>query len=139
MTFVKQVRAAIEMAKTSGISPTMERMLNFAHARIHDRRRRIQFRRLRLQEPLVRDILGCQMKLDPSHRGLDRDLLLDGIREPIATGYIMRMLNSNDVVLEVGANLGYYALIEARMCQKVYAVEPHPGNYQRLEEKRCIK
>jgi FkbM family methyltransferase len=52
----------------------------------------------------------------------------------VATGTIMRMLRPDDVVLEVGANIGYYALLEARLCRRIYAVEPHPDNFRRLNE-----
>lgn len=127
-----QVTAAVEMARTVGLGPTRERLTNFARARLLGRARAAQFRRLRLEGPVIRDILGSRMTLDPAVAGLDRDLLLDGIREPIATGHLMRLLRPEDVVLEVGANIGYYALIEARLCRQVYAVEPHPENFQRL-------
>jgi len=128
-----RVSAAVEMARAVGVGPTCERLSNFARARLLDRRRAAQFRRLRLDGPVVRDILGSRMLLDPGVGGLDRDLLLDGIREPIATGHLMRLLRPEDVVLEVGANIGYYALLEARLCRRVYAVEPHPDNFRRLE------
>lgn len=131
---VSQVSAAIDMARTVGPGPTGERIRNFARARALDRARAAQFRRLGLSEPVVRDVLGSRMRLDPAREGLDRDLLLDGIREPVATGHIMRMLRADDVVLEVGANIGYYALLEARLCARIYAVEPHPENFRRLNE-----
>lgn len=134
MRLATQTMAAFEMAREVGLRPTAERIRNFMFARLLERRRAAQFRRLNLLEPVVVDILGQRMRLDPSMPGLDRDLLLDGIREPIATGHIMRILRPDDVVLEVGANVGYYALIEARLCRKVYAAEPHPGNFQRLNE-----
>lgn len=132
MNFGRQVKATVEMARTVGFPTAVERVGNFARARLLNRYRDAQFRRLKISEPVIRDVLGSKMKLDPRQHGLDRDLLLDGIREPIATGHIMRLLRSDDVVLEVGANLGYYALLESRMCKTVYAVEPHPENFMRL-------
>lgn len=134
MKLAAQTMAAFEMAREVGIRPTAERIRNFAYARLVERRRAAQFRRMNLSEPVVSDILGQRMLLDPNSPGLDRDLLLDGIREPIATGHIMRILRPDDVVLEVGANVGYYALIEARLCRKIYAAEPHPENFRRLNE-----
>jgi FkbM family methyltransferase len=88
---------------------------------------------LGLDGPVERDILGNRMRLDPGRPGLDQDLLLHGIREPVATGHLMRLLGPQDVVLEAGANIGYYALLEARLCRRVYAVEPHPENLHRLK------
>ncbi len=86
-----------------------------------------------LSGPQVRTILGSKMELMPEKEGLDRDLLLDGIREPVATGHILSILQDDDVVLEVGANIGYYALMEASRCRKIYAFEPHPENVTRLK------
>ena len=134
MTLSRQIRAAIGMARTSGVAATFERVRNFAHAKIAARRREAQFNRMQLTQPQIREILGSRMRLDPGRRGLDRDLLLDGIREPIATGHIMATLGADDIALEIGANIGYYALIEARICRRVLAVEPHPDNYKRLIE-----
>lgn len=133
-TFFHRVSLGLEMARTVGLGPTATRIRLFARSRLAAHQRKRQFRRLNLQSPVVRDILGNQMLLDPSLPGLDRDLLLNGIREPIATGRIMRILQPDDIVLEIGANIGYYALIEARICRKVYAAEPHPKNFERLRK-----
>jgi len=38
------------------------------------------------------------------------------------------------VVLDIGANIGYYVLMEAQRCRKVYAVEPVPRNVAVLTE-----
>jgi FkbM family methyltransferase len=134
MNITGHAKAAFEMARCVGIRPTTERINNYFYARLAENRRANQFRRMNLSKPVVRDILGQRMRLDPNTPGLDRDLLLDGIREPVATGYIMRSLRPDDVVLEVGANIGYYALMEARLCRRVYAAEPHPENFRRLNE-----
>jgi FkbM family methyltransferase len=124
--------AAFDMARTVGLGPTAVRVRNYVHAKLADRQRARQFRRMDLDGKVVRSILGSKMQLDANAPGIDRDLLLDGIREPIATGHLLGILRPDDVVLEVGANIGYYALIEARICKKIYAAEPHPGNFERL-------
>jgi FkbM family methyltransferase len=129
-----EIGAAFSMAREVGVRPTLGRLHNFARARRYERDRARRFSSLGLQGKVVRSILGSKMELDADKRGLDRDLLLDGIREPIATGHILNVLRPDDVVLEVGANIGYYALIEARICKKVYAVEPHPDNLSRLRK-----
>ena len=131
---ITQVSAAFDMARTVGFGPTAERVRNYVYARMADRRRAKQFGRMDLNGKVIRSILGSKMLLDADAPGIDRDLLLDGIREPIATGHLLGILRSDDVVLEVGANIGYYALIEARICRKIYAAEPHPSNFARLNE-----
>lgn len=37
---------------------------------------------------------------------------------------ILRNVNKNSVVADVGANIGYYTLLLAKICKKVYALEP---------------
>jgi len=133
MKYANEIRAAIEMVQSRGIQPTLERTVNFTRARWEDRSRRKDFARMGLSGPQVRTILGSKMELMPEKEGLDRDLLLDSIREPVATGHIMSILREDDVVLEVGANIGYYALMEASRCRKIYAIEPHPENVERLK------
>ncbi len=133
MKYANEVKAAIEMVQSRGIQPTLERTINFTRARWEDRSRRKDFDRMALKGPQVRTVLGSKMELMPEKEGLDRDLLLDGIREPVATGHILSILREDDVVLEVGANIGYYALMEASRCRKIYAIEPHPENVDRLK------
>ncbi|WP_108812348.1 FkbM family methyltransferase [Sphingorhabdus sp. Alg231-15] len=131
--FTSEMSAAVDMARSVGFKKTMTRLRNYAGARSYERERSKRFERLALDGKVVRSVLGSKMELDSNKSGLDRDILLDGIREPIATGHILSILQEDDIVLEVGANIGYYALIEARICDKIYAVEPHPENFERLK------
>ncbi len=121
------------MQQSVGTGPAAERIINYARARLLNLQRDGQFKRMRVKGKQLRSILGSKMELDADQSGLDRDLLLDSIREPVATGHILNILGPEDVVLEVGANIGYYALIEARICKKIYAAEPHPKNFERLQ------
>lgn len=126
--------ATISMVRKVGLGSTVDRIQMFLHARFAQRQRERQFRRLKLTSPVIREILGQRMLLDPAQQGLDRDLLLNGIREPVATGHLMRLLENDDVFLDIGANIGYYTLMASRLSRKVYAVEPHPENFRRLKE-----
>jgi len=82
----------------------------------------------KVQKRLVR---GSHMLLNPLDPGISTDLLLDGIREPLITEAFQRLLRPGDVVMDCGANIGYYALQEAvavGSIGKVYAIEPVPAN-----------
>lgn len=81
----------------------------------------------------VRSIQGSLMILDLSDKGIHKDLYLNGIREPQATRYLQSILESEWVVVDIGANIGYYALQEARVVQKVIALEPTPASFKVLE------
>jgi FkbM family methyltransferase len=68
--------------------------------------------------------------------GLPYDLLVDGCREPCHTEAICRELKTGDIVVDIGANIGYFALMEARIVGdigRVYAVEPVSENVQMLK------
>jgi len=103
-----ELMATMDMARSVGMRQTSKRVRNYFAARSYERARQRRFNRLGLQGRLVRSVLGSKMELDAGKPGLDRDILLDGIREPIATGHILSILKKDDVVLEVGANIGYY-------------------------------
>jgi FkbM family methyltransferase len=48
--------------------------------------------------------------------------------EPGQLREALRLVRSDTVVFDVGANVGLYSLLFARACRKVYAFEPVPGN-----------
>jgi FkbM family methyltransferase len=72
----------------------------------------------------VKDVVYSKMNLKAEDKGVSRDLMVNGIREPYATLIMQQILMPNDVALDIGANIGYYALQEARICDTVYAIEP---------------
>jgi FkbM family methyltransferase len=101
-----------------------------------------RFRFVRAAERLVRsalrtevtDVLGHRMRLDAKDRG---ELAIHGIYEPLATNLVRAELRPGDVVLDIGANIGYYTLIFAKgvgPAGRVFAFEPEPGNFALLEE-----
>jgi FkbM family methyltransferase len=57
--------------------------------------------------------------------------------EPHLTEYIKREIKESDIVLDIGANIGYYTLIFAGLVGKngkVFSFEPDPKNYFLLEK-----
>ena len=79
-----------------------------------------------------KEILGNVMFLDIiNDKGISSDLAVDGIREPQSTKYIKGITTKNDIVIDIGANIGYYTLI-MRKALKIYAIEPSLENIERL-------
>jgi len=93
---------------------------------------------------VLREILGSNMYLDLDDKGISRDLLVDGIRERENVEVVKRQLHEGDIVIDVGANIGYYVLLEAKLVGekgRVFAIEPVPHNYdlltRNMQANRC--
>lgn len=90
---------------------------------------------------IIKEILGSRMELDlKEDTGISYELFKTGIREPYITKALQEEIKPGDVILDIGANIGYYALLEARLVGekgKVYAIEPVPNNMELL--RRNIK
>lgn len=68
---------------------------------------------------------------------VSQELILSGVWEEYETELIKENLREGDVILDVGAHIGYYSLIAASIVGekgKVYAFEPEPRNYKLLEK-----
>ena len=77
------------------------------------------------------------MYLDFSEMGIDRELLLTGVHEKKQTEIFKRTLDKGMTVVDVGANIGYYVLLEATAVGaggRIYAIEPIPRSYKLLEK-----
>jgi FkbM family methyltransferase len=80
-------------------------------------------------------VMGHRMNLLRSDPGISKELALYGVHEPLETQVIKRLLEPGMTVLDIGSNLGYYALLEARgvgATGTVIAIEPVPNNARLL-------
>jgi FkbM family methyltransferase len=84
----------------------------------------------------LKAIWGNIMCLDTNDAGIGTDLILCDKREPLICQKFRKILKDGMVVYDIGANIGYYALQEARLVGEkgfVYAIEPVPHNKHLLE------
>ena len=92
-----------------------------------------------IPEKSIVQVNDSKMLLYPIKGAIYEDLFLYKKREPLCTDYLMHsgVIKEGDVVLDIGANIGYYVLIESQLVGekgKVYAVEPVRSNFELLEK-----
>lgn len=62
------------------------------------------------------------------------NLIKTGVEEKHVTDLFCSLINKDDIVMDVGASIGYYTILAAKRAKKVYAFEPLPFAYKRLVE-----
>lgn len=84
---------------------------------------------------LINNVQGNKMYVDTEDRSMVPYLLLDNVWEKYKTELFKKIITKGMVVLDVGAGIGYYTLIAAKLLGEagiVYAFEPEPSNYELL-------
>lgn len=79
------------------------------------------------------EIQGHGMFVDPED---SLGLSIYRVWEPLETRLVSEAIEKDDVVLDIGANIGYYTLIFARLVGnggRVFAFEPDPDNFALLQ------
>lgn len=79
-------------------------------------------------------VLGHKMFLDSKD---SLQLSINGIYEEFETSLVNKEIKRGDIVLDLGANIGYYTLIFAKLVGengKVYAFEPDSTNFALLKK-----
>ena len=88
----------------------------------------------------VIEIQGSKMYInvrekDPEMRKTFQSYALNRIHEESTTNLFQKTIKKGDIVVDLGANIGYFTLLAARLVGKggrVYAFEPEPRNYSYL-------
>lgn len=64
---------------------------------------------------------------------VSRRIASEGVWEPFETTLVRRLIRPGDLVVDAGANLGWFSLVLARCGARVVACEPMPANADLLE------
>jgi FkbM family methyltransferase len=86
---------------------------------------------------ILKKIHGSKMYLDLSRPGIFETLAIYGTREKLEAEILKKELKEGMSVLDIGANIGYYTLMEALVVKdkgKVYAFEPESKNFELLNK-----
>jgi len=91
---------------------------------------------LDLSERII-NVNGSKLHLVPNDEGISTELALFNIHEPLTTKILSNLLLEGMVCLDIGSNIGYYALLESKKIGssgKVIAIEPSPINFKYLQK-----
>lgn len=86
---------------------------------------------------VLKEIQGNKMYLNLNDKIISTKLFINGIWEETETNLIKNILQRDMIVVDIGAHIGYYTLIAARLVGKngkVYAFEPNPDNFTLLKK-----
>jgi FkbM family methyltransferase len=96
------------------------------------------YRVSRPTSPMVVEVGGFKLWVDPSTAGgVVPWLLLDNVHEPSETRCVRENLPPGGTFIDIGANIGYYTVLAARLVGpggRVYGFEPEPVNFDTLQK-----
>jgi FkbM family methyltransferase len=79
---------------------------------------------------LILPLGDCRFVVPATDRSLVPYLLKDKAWEPAIVQYLMKQLTRSDLLLDVGANLGYYTTLLSPLVKQVVAFEPVTTSYR---------
>lgn len=116
-----QTAITLILLLNTGIKKCKYTLLTFSH-RKHGR------------EIIVKINNRYSMYLNFDDKGICPDLMVNKTREVFSTAHFQKIITEDMTIIDIGANIGYYALLESQLAPKghVYAIEPVPKNYTLL-------
>jgi FkbM family methyltransferase len=132
---IRLVRALYKEGKTESFSPDRhKKMIKLSRYsfKVFEGIASIVGKRNRENYTMAVGYEGCRLLIRPFSHILDI-LMVSGLWEPYVKAVIEREVKKTDVIVDVGANIGVYAVPLAKRASKIIAFEPHPKTSEMLE------
>lgn len=104
---------AVRMLGQHGSAFVLRRAIWRLHYERFQRIRSSRTAQTRRASKVIR-FLDQEFELHPSGKGLNEELALFGTHEPLSTEIFLRHLFPGDHIIDIGSNIGYFLLLEAR-------------------------
>lgn len=131
MTIKRAKNSIKSYYKKYGLNKSFRAVYHFAYQKM----RKYQIDVLKQREVSVHGTKMITMENDPL--GTSAELAIFSSHEPITTKLISKYLRKNSVCLDIGGNIGYYALLEKKIIGKngrIIVIEPSPENFKILKK-----
>ncbi len=136
----KLIRKFFESLNEQGLIPTLKKLFLYALTKLKHFPKELVYSFYKLFKAtdslIIKKIQGSYMLLNLADEGISKELLLTGVHEKNSTLFFKNSIQKGMHVLDIGANIGYYALIASRIIGKtgrIYAFEPSPFNFNILK------
>jgi len=99
--------------------------------------KKLRYSLIDLSKERTIEIHGCKFALKPNDKGISAELLSFGSHEPLSTDLVTSVIKPGMTCIELGSNIGYYAVLESKIVGKngkVIAIEASPDNYKYLQK-----
>lgn len=106
--------------------PGLMHLYQYAYVKFHPKRKGL----------VLYEVQGSRMYLNIADTVLVPDLITHGVYCRYETEFFKTLVRPGMVVLDIGANIGYYTLIAARLVGnsgRIYALEPESANFSILQ------
>jgi FkbM family methyltransferase len=128
----------IYFTKYFGIRKAIAEMIYFHYTLL----KRAKWSLTAKQDNKIANVNGIKMAVMPNDKGISEELIMWGTHEPLATEILERELAPDMFCIDIGANIGYYALLESKIIGKngkVIAIEPAPSNLRLLKRNIALQ
>ena len=99
--------------------------------------RLFKLRNLDTTKEQIVNVNGYKLLVVPGDPGISSELQIFNVHEPITTKITIQELKEGMTCLDIGSNIGYYALMESKAVGnngKVISIEPSPKNFEQIKK-----